>query len=145
MNRLPASALKGGIRIVELPGKKWHVTSKTASILEDAFQYFMESKKEGGLADVFNETYTRTGKGDDKYMAASKLMMDFEYAFQRQEDGSLSDEDSLREDAENALREIVGDDPNYSESAAPAVKEVLKSGQNTPEVEAEVAQLAQTH
>lgn len=131
--------------VPELPGKKWHMTSKTASILEDAFQYFMEGKKEGGLADVFNEHYTRTGKGEDKYIACSKLMMDFEYAFQRQEDGSLSDEDSLREDAENALREIVGDDPNYSESAAPATKGALKSGQNTPEVEAEVAQLAQTH
>src|SRR5208283_6081005 len=94
---------------------------------------------------VFDERYTRTGKGEDKYIACSKLMMDFEYAFSREEDGSLSDIDNYREDAENALREIVGDDPNYSESAAPAAKEVLKSGQNTPEVEAEVAQLAQTH
>ncbi len=90
-----------------------------ASILEDAFAYFMEGKKDGGLADVFDERYTRTGKGEDKYIACSKLMMDFEYAFRREEDGSLSDIDDYREDAENALREIVGNDPNYSESAAP--------------------------
>jgi hypothetical protein len=148
----------------ELPGKKWHMSSKTASILEDAFQYFMESKKDGGLADVFNETYTRTGKGEDKYMAVSKLMMDFEYAFQREEDGSLSDIDDYREDAENALREIVGDDPNYSERTDKTADseglknlmntpcmlneesgERLKSEQNTPGMEAEVATLAQTH
>jgi hypothetical protein len=132
--------------VPELPGKKWHMTSKTASILEDAFEYFMEGKKEGGLADVFNERYTRTGKGEDKYIACSKLMMDFEYAFRREEDGSLSDIDDYREDAENALREIVGDDPNYSEKPdKTSAKETLLTEQNTPEMEARVAQLAQTH
>jgi len=143
--------------VPELPGKKWHMTSKTASILEDAFEYFMEGKKEGGLADVFNERYTRTGKGEDKYIACSKLMMDFEYAFRREEDGSLSDIDDYREDAENALREIVGDDPNYTEQghterSSGGVTETpnkvsagLLTEQNTPEMEARVAQLAQTH
>jgi len=123
---------------------------KTASILEDAFEYFMEGKKDkhSGLGAVFNETYTRTGQGESKYMAVSKLMMDYEYAFQRQEDGSLSDEDNLREDAENALREIIQDegvdDPNYSESDTPA-KEMLKTEQNTQDMEMAVQELANTH
>lgn len=132
----------------ELPGKKWHMTSekKTASILEDAFKYFIEGKKDGGLGDVFNERYTRTGKGEDKYMATSRLMMDFEYAFQRQEDGTLSDIDNYRADAEEALRAIIGDDPNYSEqvdktSASPK----LKTEQNTPEMEGKIEALIASH
>ena len=90
---------------------------KSASILDDAFAYFLESKKDkyDGLGAVFSETYTRTGKGDDKYMAVSQLMMDLENAFTRDENGQLTDVDNMREDAERMLRDIVGDDPNYSE------------------------------
>lgn len=105
---------------------------KAASILDDAFAFFIEGKKDSPIADAFNETYKRTGRGDDIYMAVSRTMMDYETAFQRQEDGTLSDIDDYRADAEEALRAIVGDDPNYSDDSG--------SGMHQASVEEDIAQ-----
>lgn len=93
--------------------------AKTASILEDAFAYFIEGQTDNDLSDVFNEKYTRTGKGESKYINTSKLMLDYETAFRRGEDGRLTDVDNLADEVTEQLNAIVGDDPNYSSADTP--------------------------
>src|SRR5208337_71918 len=86
--------------------------------------------------DVFNETYKRTGKGEDAYMAISQLMMDHEMSFGYDDQGDLMDLEDDAFDVVNQLRQIVGNDPNYTETDFPHIPQGRYPGGSDPAREA---------
>lgn len=105
---LPTAEESADAKVLSEMGIKASSLKKKAGIFMDACDYFYKSKKDkhSGLGPVFQETWQRTGQGDDKYIAISQLMYDL---------GSFETAMEYRDDVEQQLRDIVGDDPNYSE------------------------------
>lgn len=89
-------------------------------VLKDAVAYFGLGMKEGNsLSDVFNESYSKTGAGEDKYIRISQLMLDSENSWEER-----------AEELNQVLIDIIGDDPNYSDKKLQKQSRTIKSQEN---------------
>lgn len=82
-------------------------------IAQDCHDYFIKGKTDkddGGLNNLFDEVYHRTGKGGDYYMKVSELCLNNEHILADPDDW---DEDWLIDFATDFKRIVPADDPNY--------------------------------
>lgn len=81
-------------------------------LVRDAVAYFLFNQREGNqLHDVFNERSSKTGQGEDKYLKMSELMLDYATYFSGDDTSRVKE---MAAELESVLKEVVGDDPNYS-------------------------------